>query len=154
MSLASVNTISAVKFDVTPSGGSATSREYIAARVHVQRLWRGQQWMTSDYTRHVYTEALHLVFTLSGSDIDQTSNTGDLKPPLELQGDLEDTDGFTVELYPDADQAKKFTVIAFNPDQLTALELEHMARVDQDTIRCITQSKVSRSDVEWFKKFE
>lgn len=153
MSLSDVNTISAVKFDVTPSGGGATGREYIAKNIRVQRLWRGEQWMTADFVRHTNTLSLHLIFTLSGSDIDQVSNLANLKDPITLQGDLEDTDGFTVELYPDADQTKKFTVIAFNPERLTLAEFEHMARTDEDSLQCITKNKVTRTDVEFFKKY-
>lgn len=153
MSLSDVATISAVKFDVTPSGGVATSREYIAASVQIQKLWQGQSWMTSDGVRRVNTRFRHLVFTLSGSDIDQVSNTGNLRDPILLQEDLLDEDGYTVELYPDADQTKKFTVIAWDPGGELLTEFDHGSRSDEDIITCITKNKVSRTDVEWFRKF-
>lgn len=153
MSLADVNTISAVQIDVTPSGGSTTARGYVAADVRVMVQWTGQTWRTSDEVNHINTKARHLVFLLQGSDIDQVTNTGNKRGPGLIQLDLEDEDGYTVELYPDADQATKFEVIAYDPGQREVLALENMARVDQDTIKCITKSKVSRTDVEYFRKF-
>jgi hypothetical protein len=153
MSLSDVKTIPAVKIDVTPAGGATVGREYIAKNVRVQRLWRGRSWRTADGANKIVTQYRHLVFTLSGSDIDQVSNTGDLRAPTLLQLDLEEPESYTVELYPDASQSKKFTVIAFQPDRLTLAEFEHLARADEDTIQCITQNTVSRADVEWFRKY-
>lgn len=152
MSLSNVNTIDSLTIAVTPSGGVRSEREYVAHNVQVQRLWRGEQWMTGDYRNHIHTTARHLVFTLSGSDIDQVSDTGNYRDPLVIGEDLLDTDGYTVEIYPDSAQSKSFEVIAFNPQRLTVLELTNMARTDEDSIVCITRDKVSRSDVEWFRK--
>lgn len=151
MSLADVNTISAVQLDVTPSGGATSSYEYVAADVRTLVRWKGQTWTTSDQINHVNTKARHLVFILQGSDIDQVA--GSDRAPSLIALDLEDEDGYTVELYPDADQTKKFEVIAFEPGEREALRLRNMARVDEDTLKCITKNKVSRADVEWFRKF-
>jgi hypothetical protein len=153
MSLADVNTISALQVDVTPNGGSVSAREYVAAEVRVLVQWSGQTWRTSDEVNHINTQARHLVFILQGSDIDQVSNTGDTRSPGLLAMDLEDEDGYTVEVYPDADQSKKFEVIAYEPGQRETLRLEDMARVGQDSLQMITKQKVSRADVEWFRKY-
>lgn len=153
MSLADVATISAIKIDVTPNGGSTTSRQYVAADVRTIVQWDGETWRTADDKNHINTQSRHLIFLLQGSDIDQVSNTGNKRGPGLLALDLEDEDGYTVELYPDADQSKKFEVIAFEPGRREVMRLKNMARVDEDTLKCITKNSVSRSDVEWFKKY-
>lgn len=153
MSLSDVNTIAAVQIDVTPDGGSTVSRQYVAARVQVQKKLKDQDtWMTSDGTWHTNTRFRHLVFTMSGSDIDQVSNTGDKRDPILLAEDLLDESGYTVELYPDSGQSKKFTVIAWEPGGENLASFEHGGRTDEDLIRCITKEKVTRTDIEWFKK--
>ena len=151
MSLANVNTISSLQIDVTPDGGSTSSYDYVAVDVRVLVQWSGQTWQTSDYVNHVNTEARHLIFILQGSDIEQVG--GSDRDPSLIALDLEDEGGYTVEIYPDSDQSKKFEVIAHEPDQREALRLENMARVDEDSLQCITKQKVSRANVEWFRKY-
>lgn len=154
MSLTDVNTIPAIQIDVTPDGGATVGRQYVARSVQVQKLLKGQEtWMTADGIWHTNTLYRHLVFTLSGSDIDQISNTANKRDPLLLAEDLLDESGFTVELYPDADQSKKFTVIGWQPGDEIIAAFEYGSRSDEDLIRCITKEKVTRTDIEWFKKY-
>ncbi|WP_441001318.1 hypothetical protein [Fodinibius sp. SL11] len=151
MSLADVNTISSLQIDVTPNGGATSSYEYVAVDIRVLVQWKGQTWTTSDYVNHINTQARHLVFILQGSDIEQVAGGGRDASLIAL--DLEDEGGYTVELYPDSDQNKKFEVIAYEPGQREALRLKNMARIDEDSLKCITKQKVSRADVEWFRKY-
>lgn len=154
MSLADVAVIDGIKIDVTPDGGSTVSRSYIASNVQVGIKWEGQQWTYSNGQNNLNTQFQWLVFTISGDWIDQVSNTGNLRAPALIVEDLKDSSGYTVELYPDKDQSKKFEVIAWNPgDGGPLAAFENGARSDSGQIQCITRDKVNRSDIEWFRKY-
>lgn len=154
MSLSDVAVIDGVKIDVTPSGGATTSRSYIASNVQVSIKWDGQQWTYSNNQNNIVTQAQWLVFTIAGDWIDQIGNTGNLRAPALINEDLKDPSGYTVELYPDKDQAQKFEVIAYNPNQGSPLAaFENGTRSDPDQIRCITREKVTRTNIEWFRKY-
>lgn len=151
MSLSSVNTISAVQIDVTPSGGSTTSREYVARNVRVMKQINGKSRQLADDSIYTKVDSYHLIFEMGGSDIDQIDSG--LRGPRDLQLDLEDPDGFTVELYPDADQTKKFEVVAFDLSDQQLASFVNMARTGSDRLLCKTIEAVTRTDIEWFKKY-
>lgn len=154
MGLENIKILKGVKIDITPDGGATTSRSYIAERVRAELVRQGQGWRTGDGRNHINIRHQHIRFTLEGELIDQISNTGDLVDPVGINQDLQDPSGYTVEVYPDKDQAKKFTVIAedVSSDQLIA-EFTNLARSNTETIRCITLDTVSRADVLWFKRY-
>lgn len=154
MSLSGVKILKGVKIDITPSGGGTTSRSYVAETVRAELVRKGQAWRTADGREHRNIRHQHIRFTIEGELLDQITNTADTRDPVEVNQDLQDAAGYTVELYPDKDQAKKFTVIAndVSSDQLLA-EFTDLARSNIEQIICITESAVSRADVTWFKRY-
>lgn len=149
----SLNVISAVQIDVIPSGGSATSREYVAQNVRVFYQVNGKSRQLADDSVYTKVDSYHLIFVLSGEEIDQVSNSGNLKAPQELQLDLDDPDGFTVELYPDAGQSKKFTVVSHDLSQRALADYKNLARNSTERIICKTKEAVTRTDIEWFNRY-
>ena len=150
LSLENINTIDSIKIDVTPSGGALSSYEYVARNVRVLLRKRGKSRTLADKSNFFRVDAYHLLFILDGSDIDQLS--GSQRDSRLIQLDLEDPEGFTVELYPDSAQAKKFEVVGANLSDQDLLSLTNMVRGDEDSIECITKNAVTRTDIEFFRK--
>src|SRR5699024_4847711 len=115
--------------------------------------WQGETWQTSDFRNHINTQARHLIFQISGQEIDQITNKSNKRSITALDQDLKQPDAFTVELYPDKDQSKKFEVISFEPGNRVVAAFENLARSDQQQINCITKNKVTRADVEYFERY-
>lgn len=150
LSLENINTVDSIKIDVTPSGSAVSSHEYVARNVRVFLQKTGKVRTLADNSNFFRIDAYHLVFVLDGSDVDQLSGT--TKDSRSIQLDLEDPEGFTVELYPDSSQSKKFTVVGSDLSDQNLFAMTNMVRTDEDSIQCTTKSPVNRTDIEFFVK--
>lgn len=148
MSLVDQKILRGVKISV-----DGTGRDYIARTVKATLLWKGQTWRTGNARNHINTLWHHIYFEISSEDIEQISNTANTRDAREINLDLKDTTNHTVLIYPDKDQAKNFTVVAYQPqEEQVLMSYNRGARDDEDRIMAITRDDVSDADIEWFKK--
>jgi hypothetical protein len=92
----------------------------------------------------------HLSIVVFAENVIQDSGT--TEDFIALQAEIEDT-STTVTFYPDASQSENYEVININLKERTLLETDFGARIDSDVIRCNTKSMVTKTNIEWFKKF-
>lgn len=124
-------TIDNVTFNVDGSNYS-----YIAQNVRVEREWVGKRRRMATRENIIYTEGYHLIFEVSGEEIEQVGGT--TKDVHTLQTDLEDP-AKTVTINVDSvDHA-----VISDMEGGVIFETEYGTRRNSETIRCITKELIA-----------
>ncbi|MCP9289985.1 hypothetical protein [Gracilimonas sediminicola] len=145
MGLSGVTQIEKVKFTV---GGSA--REYYVDKVQLKAIPQGYSRQLGDYSYKTAIAGYHLQGVIQAQDAEQTSGTDEDFKSLQLE--IED-DSTTVAFYPDASQSENYNVVNIDLGGKVWYETEYDARVDADVITFVTQDLLTKSDLEWYKKY-
>ena len=145
MSLSGYKSIEKVKFVV----GSA-AKEYYVDKVLIKAKPEGRIIQLADRSYRSKVAGYHLSIVVFAEDVVQDSGT--TEDFIALQAEIEDT-STTVTFYPDASQSENYEVLNINLKERTLLETDFGARIDSDVIRCNTKSMVTKTNIEWYKKF-
>ena len=145
MSLSGIHTIEKVKF----VAGSA-AKEYYVDKVLIKAKPEGKIIQLADRSYRSKIAGYHISIVIFAEDVVQDSGTAD--DFISLQAEIEDT-STSVFFYPDASQSENYEVININLRERTLLDTDFGARIDSDSIRCNTKSMVTKTNIEWYKKF-
>ena len=92
----------------------------------------------------------HLSILVFADDVVQDSGT--TEDFIALQAEIEDSTT-SVYFYPDASQSENYEIVNINLKDRTVLETDFGTRIDSDVIQCNTKSMITKTNLEWFKKF-
>ena len=145
MSLLNIKTIDKVKFKVT-----AAEKEYYVDKVIVKAKPEGKVYKMADRSYVTKTAGYHLSILVFAEDVVQDSGT--TEDFIALKAEIEDS-GTSVYFYPDASQSENYEIVNIKLKERTVLETDFGTRVDSDVIQCNTKSIITKTNLEWFKKF-
>lgn len=145
MSLSGVTTISKVKFKVT-----AAEKEYYVDKVTVRAVPEGVSYKMADRSYVTKISGYHLEILVEADDVIQDSGT--TEDFIALQAEIEDS-STSVYFYPDASQSENYEVVNINFNPRIVLETDFDTRINGDVIVCNTKDLITKTNLEWYKKF-